>query len=100
MRRKSTETVTHRGQAVPPNTLAEFIEMVNMERLFERELPDVGAGPGAPMDDPKNRTISPYDPWVKLCRATANTLSTQTRAFLGPSRDLVRFLEKYELLRS
>jgi len=100
--RKDAKTVTgslNRGQSKAPDSLSRFIELVNRDGLFDKELPDVyqeccaeviGSGSGSP----------PRDIWVKVCQKVARSLSGQTREFLGAPGDLSEFLDRYALLKS
>jgi hypothetical protein len=98
--RKSAQTVTQRGQSRPPSDLARFIDLVNEERLYERELADTQEALYAAMDDPGNASASPRSLWIRKCEAIADQLNPGTRAFLGPASDLQQFLDRYELLTS
>lgn len=98
--RKSTETVTHRGQGKPPKGIAQFIELVNAEGLYQRELPDVYKAWYAATDDPESASVSPHDLWVKACAKIAAAFCPATRAFLGPPAKLQSFLDRYEQLKS
>jgi hypothetical protein len=95
--RQTAKTVTERGQSKPPQALAGFIELVNVERLFERELPDPFA---AALFDPRNTSMPPRDVYIEHCEKAAASLSPETRAFLGPASDLEVFPVKYQLLKS
>jgi hypothetical protein len=97
---KSAKTVTRRGDSSPPTVLAKFIELLNAERLYEREMEDIHGKWNAAMDDSINASKSPRFLWVRLCEEYAKGLQQETRAFLGPVSNLRQFLEAYELLSS
>lgn len=97
---KSAQAVTRRGYGRPPKNLARLIELVNAERLYERELEDVHKKLEAAMGDTKNVSTSPRDLWIRVCGETAAKLRQETRTFLGPVSHLQDFLERYELLNS
>jgi hypothetical protein len=98
--RKAAITVTRRGESKPPRDLARFIELVNMERLYERELDDIQARLDAATDDPENAPNSLRNLWVRICGQTAAQLDPETREFLGSPSDFQQFIGKYELLSS
>lgn len=95
---KRRQTVTHRGDTKPPTDLARFIELVNAERLYERELPDAHKTLYAAMDDPVNASVAPRVLWIQQCAEIASELRPETRAHLGSASNLEQFLERYELL--
>lgn len=103
--RKSSKTVTERGQSEAPAALAKFIDLVNAEWPFDRELPDPFE---AALEDVHRISqqparvayISPRDIYIDNCKKAAATLSAETRRFLGPATDLEAFWDKYPILRS
>jgi hypothetical protein len=98
---KAAQTVTARGQSEPPADLARFIELVNAERLFERELPDLflaDLNDDLKMSAEHYNSTSPLDRYHEHCEAASAKLSAQTRAYLGPPSD-EEFTEKYHRLR-
>ncbi len=92
--------MTHRGQSRPSKDLERFIELVNTERLYERELADTHEALYAALDAPRNASASPRALWTTKCEEIAAKLHSETRAFLGPPSDLRQFLDRYELLES
>lgn len=98
--RKSAQTVTRRGQGRPPKNVAQFIELVNAERLYERELDDPCQALYAAMDEPANASVSERVMWIRACEEIATKLHPETREFLGPVSDLNQFLVRYKLLES
>ena len=98
--RKSSGTVTERGQSQPPEDLERFIELVNTERLYERELDDPYQALYAALDDPASARFSESVLWIRKCEEIAAKLHPETRAFLGPASDLNQFLVRYKLLES
>lgn len=90
--------MTHRGDTKPPTDLARFIELVNAERLYERELSDIHKALDAATDEPVNASVSLRAKWIRKCEEIAPQLRPETRAYLGPASDLEHFLERYELL--
>ena len=89
------KTVTERGRSKPPNRLLPLlIDVAN-----QGDLPDV-TKPYDAIDDPGNRSIHPWDVWIRICAKAAATLSPEARAFVGSPEDLQQFLSRYGLLVS
>jgi hypothetical protein len=104
MDRVTGETVTQ-GQSKPPRNLARFIELVNAERLFERErkLPDPYDGFMRDVEnarDAHTTDVDIPDLWIEHCERTARILSAAARRFLGRPAEYQTFLEKWALLKS
>ena len=104
LRRKSAKTVTRRGHSKPPEELARFIELVNLERLYEQDLRDP-RNPVPALYDAlrKGAPIPPRDflDWEREgVRNTVARLAPKTRKFLGPPEDLMQFYERWERLKS
>jgi len=94
---KASKTVTRRGHSKPPADLARFIELVNAERLFERQLPDlllVTLNDDLHFSAERYNSMSPLDRYHEHCKALSARLSARTRAYLGPPSDK-EFTEKY-----
>jgi hypothetical protein len=104
LKRRSAKTVTRRGHSKPPQELELYIKLVNLERLFERDLPDP-RDPVPAMYDAlrKGAPISArkFLDWeMKGVRNTVARLAPETRKFLGPPKDLMQFYERWERLKS
>lgn len=83
-----------------PEDLARFIELINADRLFERELPNLDDEVDAAMGDPQTAPFSTLRGlWTRVCGEIAGTLSAETRSFLGPEAALRQFQERYRSLK-
>src|SRR5215469_10307690 len=96
------KTVTRRGHSKAPDDLARLIEVVNAERLYERELPDLKAIWRAVLYDAV-RDLSQHTFVIPEIRKRATRevvarLAPETRMFLGPVEDDL-FLQNWNSLQ-
>jgi hypothetical protein len=99
-REKAAKTVTARGDSYPPEDLALYISLINLEQLYERELPDYSALDQAEVGRSSRSAMVKWEPWARVNAHLASTLSPETRSFLGPPEDVPHFRERFETLRS
>src|SRR5262249_28797213 len=91
------ETVTRRGHSKAPADLARLIDLVNVERLYERELRDpLDAVLDAMARNPQVPTSELRDLYARGLR---ELLAPETRRFLGPPENSA-FNERWQLLES